>query len=911
MVKCIGIRREDKNEWESRVPLLPKHVEELRKDGIEVILQPSNIRAYEDEEYIEAGAKINEDLSKCDLILGVKEMPKTVFREHGTYMFFSHTIKGQPYNMPMLKELIDKKCNLIDYEKITDANGKRLIFFGRHAGIAGMIDSLSILGRKLEYEGIPNPFNSIRLAHTYRNLEEARYEISRVAEEIEDEGLPIALVPLVVGFAGYGNVSKGAQEIFDILPYEEIKPEDLKKFYEEADFDREVVYKVVFKEEHMVRPKEAGKKFDLQEYYKHPERYEGCFDMYLPYLTMLINCIYWEAKYPRLVTKKDLKALWTAGPKPRLRVIGDISCDLEGSIEANVKITTPGNPVYVWLPKSGRISEGVEGYGPAILAVDNLPCEIAKESSEYFSEALFPFIKPILQADFSGPLEKCNLPPEIRRGLILYHGDFTPEFKYMEKFVAKYVGGRVEKQEAGKEVGKEKKSKSAEGKVKVENMKRVAVLGAGMVSGPMIKYLLEHGFHVTQATRTVEKAEKLIREHPNGAAVRMDITKEEDYSVLDSVVQDSDLVVSLLPYIYHVKVAELCLKYKKHLVTTSYVSDAMKKLDEQAKEKGVIFLNEIGLDPGIDHMTAMKIIEEVHAKKGKVIRFDSICGGLPAPDSNNNPLGYKFSWSPRGVILAGKNSGKFLKDGEVVEIPNSKYFKTDWKKEIPGIGNLEYYTNRSSLQYNELYRISEIKTLFRGTFRYPGWCDMMATIVDMGLLDETPVKGKKDTLISDYLKEFLKCPSGKELKSFVAEKYNPTAETLKRFEWLGLFGNEAKIKKDETTMLDILADRMEELMQYKKGERDMIVLHHEFDVEYPDGKKEMITSTLIDYGQPEGETAMERTVSLPAAIAVKMILNGEIKDTGVIIPVKKTIYEPVLDELEKMGIKDVVVRKNI
>jgi len=431
----IGIRREDKNEWEARVPLIPTDVKKLSKNGIEVFLQPSPIRIFSDQEYIDVGAIITEDLSSCSAILAVKEIPINFIENGKTYIFFSHTIKGQDYNMPLLQKMIDAKTQLIDYERIVNKNGQRLIFFGRHAGLGGMIDSLWALGKRVESEGIQNPFSQIKKTFEYRGLENANRQIGKIVDEIKRNGIPKEMRPLVCGFSGYGNVSQGAQEIFDILPHKEISPQELlssKKLFDES---KHVLYKVVFKESDLVEPKNATDKFELQDYYDSPDKYKSKFEQYLPQLTILMNCIYWDTPYPRLITLDYLKRAWSESENQKLKVIGDISCDIDGAIQCTVKSTEPGNPVYVYNPLDSSISDGVEGRGPVIMAVDNLPCELAEEASKSFSKILVDFIPQLVNANYNIALKGLKLPEELRRGMILYRGKLTSEYKYLEKYL--------------------------------------------------------------------------------------------------------------------------------------------------------------------------------------------------------------------------------------------------------------------------------------------------------------------------------------------------------------------------------------------------------------------------------------------------------------------------------------------
>ncbi len=433
MNSIIGIRREDKNEWERRVPLIPKHIYEFKKQyGIKTIIQPSKIRVYSDDEYRDAGAVVAEELSNCPIVFAVKEIPIHLFEKNKTYIFFSHTIKGQKYNMPLLKKMMDLKCTLIDYERIVNGRGFRLVFFGRYAGLAGMIDTLWALGQRLKSKNIDSPFNEIRQTIHYKNhLPEIKEHLSEIGKKIGQNGIPKSITPVIVGFAGYGNVSKGAQEILDILPVKEISPNEIKGVYE--DPSNKCIYKVVFKEHDMVQPKASSDSFELQDYYKHPEKYESVFEKYIPDLTILMNCIYWDKMYPRLVTKEFLNK--TNAEDLKLQVIGDISVDINGAIEFTEKSTEPDNPVYVYDPKKDMITDGCSGPGVAIMAVDNLPCELPRESSHEFSDSLYKFVPDIAKADFTKDFESCKLPPEIKSAVILYNGKLTADYQYINKFL--------------------------------------------------------------------------------------------------------------------------------------------------------------------------------------------------------------------------------------------------------------------------------------------------------------------------------------------------------------------------------------------------------------------------------------------------------------------------------------------
>jgi saccharopine dehydrogenase-like NADP-dependent oxidoreductase len=431
-------------------------------------------------------------------------------------------------------------------------------------------------------------------------------------------------------------------------------------------------------------------------------------------------------------------------------------------------------------------------------------------------------------------------------------------------------------------------------------MKKVLVLGAGLVAKPLVRYLLDKGYQVVMASRTVSKAEKMIAGHPNGKAFALDM---QDEAKMAQLIAECDLAVSLVPYTYHPVVARHCIAHRKHMVTTSYVSAAMQELDAAARAAGVTILNEIGVDPGIDHMSAMRIIDEVRSRGGRIVAFKSYCGGLPAPEANDNPFGYKFSWAPRGVLLAGRNSAQYLLDGRKVEVPAHRLFRDMHILAVEGQGDYEAYPNRDSISYIEVYGLQGIQTMYRGTLRNMGWCDCLYNFGKLGLLslDEVDVKGKS---YADFMRDLVGAPSAADLPGATAAKLGIPRESLPilNLQWLGMF-SDRKFTVDRISPLDAMGELMYEKLAFRPGERDMIVLVHDFRAEFPDGRRERITSHLIDYGIPHGDSAMSRTVSLPAAIGVDMILNGRIRATGVLRPVTRDIYNPVLDELASLNIR--------
>lgn len=430
----VGIRYEDKYVMERRVPLTPDHIRELIKEGIEFEVVKSAKRIFKDAEFVEAGATLVEEVSDAQIILGVKEMPIGYFKEGKAYIFFSHTIKGQPYNMPLLRDMMSSKITLVDYEKIADEKGRRLIFFGRFAGLAGMINSLWSLGQRLKIKGVETSFTKLKQTHNYNSLDEVKEVVSEIGNDIKKNGVHSDIHPLVVGITGYGNVSKGAQEILNLLPLEYIKPEELSELKERNNLSNKKVYAVVFEEKHISKPIDSKKEFVLDEYYNHPELFENQFEQYVPHLTILMNCMYWDDKYPRIITKDFLEKLFSKGD-PKLKVIGDVTCDPDGSIECTHKGTEIEDPVFVYNPFSRKPTMGFEGEGLLIMAVDILPSELPRESSQTFSDALLGFIPEICSADYNDNFADLQLPAEIKRATILHKGELTPDYKYLEDFL--------------------------------------------------------------------------------------------------------------------------------------------------------------------------------------------------------------------------------------------------------------------------------------------------------------------------------------------------------------------------------------------------------------------------------------------------------------------------------------------
>ncbi len=431
-------------------------------------------------------------------------------------------------------------------------------------------------------------------------------------------------------------------------------------------------------------------------------------------------------------------------------------------------------------------------------------------------------------------------------------------------------------------------------------MKRVLILGAGLVVKPMVQHLLSGNYFVTVASNTPDRAKEMTQDHPNSKVI---FWEAEDELALGKLIADHDLTVSLLPYVFHVMVAKLCIAHKKNMVTSSYVKPEMKALDQQAKDANIIILNEMGLDPGIDHMSAMRIIDHIHEQGGAVLEFYSICGALPAPEATNNPFKYKFSWSPKGVVMAGNNDALYLRDGIQVQVPTSDLFKNPFGVDYPEVGRLEVYPNRDSLAYQTIYGIPEARTVFRGTFRYQNWCEIIDGFKKLNLIsyEKSDMTGMT---YAQLLARQIGIPLTGDIKQDVADFLGNSAGsiTIEALQWLGMFRDEPMNRKEDSTF-EITSDLMISKMELLPEERDMVVLQHTFLAAYSDGRKEVIRSRMLDFGTLATNTSIARTVALPAAIGVEMILAGKITAKGVHIPVIPDIYNPVLDQLEHLNIK--------
>lgn len=998
--KSVGIVREVYNKWERRAPLTPTHVKQLVQSGVQVLIQPSHSRIFSDEQYALAGANVTEDLSPANVIVGVKQVPTKELLPEKTYMFFSHTIKAQQENMELLDTVLQKKIMLIDYECITEhgeRNGKRLIAFGGNAGRAGMIAGFRGVGERLINMGYSTPFVNVGSAYMYADLERAKEAVEHAGKKIKADGLPSDLSPMTFVFTGNGNVSQGAQEIFRLMPHQMVDPSELPHLPR----DNRVLYGTVVQDDYMVQPIDPSHVHSREDYYQHPHLYEGVFhDKVAPYTSMLVNCMYWDDRYPRLLTREQLASLRARG-NTKLLGIADISCDIGGSVEFLDYSTEIERPFALYDVTTQKMKDELDGDGVMMMSVDILPSELARESSQQFGDKLLAYVDVLAGTDASVPLKAQHaLPQELVGACIASNGVLAPQFQYIHRMRAERERSRntaysVEKEKlagstclrldghlfdtglinqvlnvieehngqfhlvdcqvrpnfldassestssaivqvsmdsreeldaiiakvqalseltaganasvtelpdfCGLDYSKTRKEAAgrtpvpagADSSVSVTSheKRKVVCFGAGLVAAPLVEYLSrEAGNDVHVVSGLEGEAKRMLRKFSRANIKPHTVDVSRDKQGLEKLCADADCVVSLLPATMHTDVAKLCIDHRTPLVTASYISPEMRALHEQAKAAGIPILCELGLDPGMDHMSAMKVIDEVKAHDGKIVSFSSVCGGLPAPEAADNPIAYKFSWSPRGVLTAALNAAQYRKNGKVVNVAGEDLLRSNEKVNFLPAFAIEQIPNRDSLPYADIYGIPDAHTIFRGTLRYAGTCDILFQLRNFGLFDTnpaTPIPTTWPALINQ-----LATTSGVALQS----------DAQQFLQWLGVF-DAATPLVPSGSVIDTFCQLLMDKLAYQPGERDMAIMHHEFGVEYANGKKETRTSTYVGYGSEKGDTVMAKTVGVTAAIGVQMILQDAVQSRGVLTPTTPDIYIPALARLEVEGVR--------
>jgi saccharopine dehydrogenase (NAD+, L-glutamate forming) len=437
-------------------------------------------------------------------------------------------------------------------------------------------------------------------------------------------------------------------------------------------------------------------------------------------------------------------------------------------------------------------------------------------------------------------------------------------------------------------------------------MKTILVLGAGLSSSSLIRYLLENSvaneWEVRVVDRDIDLVKSKIDGHVNGTPLAFNALDAEERR---PEIQQADLVISMLPARFHPEVARDCIDLKTDLITPSYISAEMKALHEEAKAAGIVIMNEIGVDPGIDHMSAMKIIDHIKEKGGKLSSFKSFTGGLIAPESDNNPWNYKFTWNPRNVVLAGQGgAARFIRNNEYKYIPYNRLFNRLDHISIDGYGDFVGYANRDSLSYRSIYNIEDIPTIFRGTLRRPGYCMAWNVLIELGMTDDSyELQITKGLNPRSLMNAFLPYDPSKTVEEKFKEFLgNERIHLFEKFEWLGIFRPEPIFDMEKATPAQLLQEILVRKLSLDEGDKDMLVMVHEFEYEL-NGEQHRIESHMVNIGEDQVYTSMSNTVGLPAAICAKMILKGEVKERGVTLPIKPELYNPILNELEEFDIK--------
>ncbi|XP_033646696.1 alpha-aminoadipic semialdehyde synthase, mitochondrial-like isoform X1 [Asterias rubens] len=914
----MAIRREDYgSQWERRAPLNPLQVKSFVDSGVKVLVQPSNRRAYTMEDYLKAGAVIQEDLMEASLILGVKQVPIQRLLANKTYCFFSHTIKAQSENMPLLDAILDKNIRLIDYEKIVDENGKRLVAFGKFAGIAGMLNILHGIGLRLLALGHHTPFIHIAAAHNYRNTGMAMQAVRDAGYRIALGELPQSIGPMSFVFMGSGNVSQGAQEVIADLPVEYVEPHDLRKAVEKGDH-RKVYATEVHRKDHIV--KRGGRGFNREEYDQHPELYRSTFsEKIAPWASCIINGIFWNIAHPRFLTKMDTKTLLSPDMSPnapeapgcprlphRLLAICDITADPGGSIEFIEECSSIESPFDLYDANHKHqhfMSQRFSGDGVLVCSIDNMPAQLPREATDFFGNLLTPLVPEMLKSDATRPFEEENLSRVIKDAVITSNGKLTENFQYLTDLREATM---PEKQASFY------RHQAFPGASFGGGKQKVLMFGSGYMAEPIVEYLARSDdIAITVASAEKPEADALATKYNNTSPMYLNVAKHEDK--MSKAIQEHDMVISMLPFSFHPRVAKLCVENKKNMVTASYACPEIRALQQGALNAGVTIMNECGLDPGIDHMLAMEAFHRIKEEGGKIRFFDSWCGGLPAPEHSENPLRYKFNWSAVASLGAVTRDAKYLKHGEEIYIPPGMLMDHSNVQEInflPGF-NLEGYFNRDSTQYVFAYGIPTAHTVQRGTLRYKGFCKTVTTFPMLGLMDTEPhpalAEGTPDITWHELMCKLLghdTQTTSSRLERIVFDKIGQDEERLDAILKLGLLSE--TIVNKQGSIFETLSAYLSHTQSYENGERDLVIMKHRIGVEWPD----KITSTeeisMTVYGDAYGHSAMAKMVGYPAAIAAKMIMDGEIVQKGVVLPFSKDIYHLILNRLKAEDIRAAV-----
>ncbi|KAG1727784.1 Saccharopine dehydrogenase-domain-containing protein [Suillus paluster] len=925
----VGIRREDPSRiWERRCPITPDEVAQLVQHlKVDVLIQDCDRRVFPVDQFIKAGAKVHPTLEPAHIVIGIKETPlhelvtspvsapglgsgPSVPRTH---LMFSHTTKGQPYNMELLSRFLDSHENpslprLIDYELLVGEHGKRTVGFGWFAGVAGALESLSALAHAHLELGVTSPFLHTPRPHTHPSIPSLRSALRTIGQNITENGTPGALGPFVIGLTGSGKVSQGCLSILEELPIVNLAVKDLPGLVSNPDTDLHKIYLVHAHPQDYLTRADRGQ-YSRDDYYKNPAMYQSEFDTKVaPYLTLFLNGVGWLPSFPRLMTNEQLAtALSRAAEVGRARfgTIGDISCDVEGGLEFLPRASTLSDPFFKHRPSS------LPSHLPSvtIMSVDILPSSLPLDASQHFCGVLMPYLRALIN-EYRGRSGSREHLEALNVATVARNGELQGKHRWLEAPVERWQATRAA----------ETANKAGVAATSLRK-KRVLMLGSGMVAGPAVQEICKRSdVEIIVASNMRSEAEALTRKYSNATAVCLDV---HDIEEMARLIQEADVVISLLPVPFHPAVAELCIQHRKHLVTASYISPAMRALHERAQSADVLLLNEIGLDPGIDHCSALSLLAQLKRDNRRVVSFTSFCGGLPAPECADVPLGYKFSWSPRGVLNAALNGARFKLSGKEMEISGENLLQEYFPYvPISNVLRFEGLANRDSLPYAETYGLGKLENLqnvLRGTLRYPGFAEIMHAFKVIGLLDTGPFIQPRHWY--DLARMSLESKIGERIpsdpRSFMSAlstvmdiKHADTA--LNALDWLGLApgnvpsGTFPEVPLKPQAPIELLTSVLAHKLRYSPGERDMVVLSHEV-VAQPsflstDSATEVYTSSLVAYGNSEG-SAMARCVGLPVAFAALEVLHGGIHVRGVHGPTDRTLYGAVLNGLQGAGLE--------
>ncbi|KAI0819731.1 Saccharopine dehydrogenase-domain-containing protein [Trametes gibbosa] len=964
----IGIRREDPSRiWERRCPLTPDAVHELvEKDGVEVLVQPCERRVFTSNDFLKAGAKLHPTLQPAHVIVGIKETPlPEVITDplpapgsHArdaaqpplvprTLLMFSHTIKGQLYNMELLSKFLASENRsaladgallprLIDYELLTGEDGKRTVGFGWFAGVAGALEALCAMAHAHLELGVASPFLYTPRPHTQPSLASIRTTLRDVVgARIASEGTPKSLAPIVIGVTGTGKVAQGCLDILEDLPIQKITVDQLHSVVTDPNTDMHKVYVVhAHAKDYFVRS--DGRSFDRADYYAHPDVYVSEFHTKIaPYLSLLLHGAGWAPAFPRLMTNDQLtttlEIAQTLG-KGRFACVGDISCDVEGGLEFLSRHTTLSSPFYTVRPAT------LPAHLPSLttMAVDILPTALPLEASQHFSKAFLPYLRSVLAgytpSGVDGEATRRTREAEaLDRATVASGGELRQGWEWLRGPLGVWRDGL--RASAPPDVVSESVDADKRPAATGTRPKKVLMLGSGMVAPPAVKELCRRqDVQLVVASNSLDDAKRLTAPYANATPVLVDVS---DPMAVERLITSADVVISLLPVPFHPSVAELCIQNRKHLVTASYISPAMRSLHERAIEADVLLMNEIGLDPGIDHCSAMSLLDSLRAQGKQILSFTSFCGGLPAPECADVPLGYKFSWSPKGVLSAASNPARFKLRDEVCEIPGTSLLSKPFPHlPLSNVLRLEGLANRDSLPYADVYALGPAaRTVFRGTLRYPGFADLMHAFRAIGLLEASPAASIAPphwhALARQALEKRLGIPITEDdpasLRAALADVVpRPQREAvLGALRWLDAVPPAAAaavgggaaydpslppLPARPTAPIDVFATLLAHKLRYKPGERDLVVLSHEI-VARAGGKEgaaaveeeEVHTSELVAYGDAEA-SAMARTVGMPVAFAALHVLDGGVRARGVQGPTGREVYGRILERLEEAGL---------